>query len=388
MNSQFKNSNLGFVIYAALIAIIAAATFFMLWYMLFGYKVGTYGPDTRLGSVYIGGLREEQIFSRVDEKVDYWYNDDTILFEVKYQNYSYKIDRNVILFNLNTQIYNVEDGVTNEIYVSIQLTDQDTIKSDILGLDYMEDIGSNLDLQRMINDMLDDAALMKSYSCINVEDYLIDNTLSEEIISSVEFVLPQGLSFDDLSSKVNEIYKDGKILIPEKKVFDVLTIFGEDLIDSEMNVMSTPMLKAIQETNFILNEVHYTPAIDFGRYTITNYPFFGNNTSINEKINQSFSFYNPNEYVYYFELVEDDLGTTYLNLVGLPFEYEITIDINKTELDYFEQDTNNVSLIQDGHEGRIIEVVRTIKDVYGNETESLIVYEFYPPVKEINYIIN
>ena len=99
MNSQFKNSNLGFIIYAALIGIIAAATFFMIWYMLIGYKIGTYQPDTRLGSVYIGGLRENEIFERINNKVDDWYEDEYVLFEIKYQDYLDVVEKHYNLFN-------------------------------------------------------------------------------------------------------------------------------------------------------------------------------------------------------------------------------------------------------------------------------------------------
>ncbi len=365
MNSQFKNSNLGFVIYASLIAIIVAATFFMLWYMLFGYKVGTYGPDTRLGSVYIGGLREDQVFSRVDDKVDYWYNDDTIVFEIKYQDYSYKIDRNVILFNTSIKAYNIEDGQTNEIYVSIQYTDQERIKSEILALPYMEEVGDNIDLQHMINDLLDDASLMKSYSCINVEDYLVDETIDQKVVSLTTFDLPQGITFEDLNLKVNDVYEDGKILVPGNSLFDVLDTFAASMTDVEMSVLAIAMLDVIHETNFIVNEVHYEPSIDFGRYTVENYPYYGKNTMINENIlaEQSFSFYNPNEYDYYFVIEENSSGNGVLKLIGLPFEYDIDIVKTETKLGFITQETKDVSLLQEGHQGVIVEVVRTMTDV-------------------------
>lgn len=386
MNSQFKNSNLGFVIYAALIAIIAAATFFMLWYMIWGYKVGTYGPDTRLGSVYIGGLREDQVFSRIDEKVDAWYADEHIKFEVNYQDYTYELDRSYILFNLEMSNYTITDGVTNELYVSIQYQDQESIKSDILELPYLQNIKDDVDLQGVINMLLNDAALMKSYSAVDLEDYLDEEGNTETIINSTTFTLPQGVEIEELTDVINELYPDGKILIPEKDVFDVLEVFGDDYSDIHMNVLSTAMLANIQETNFIINEVHYNPTIDFGRYTVEDYPYYGRNTVVNEIIDQSFSFYNPNEYDYYFMITDNNDGTYQLDLVGLAFEYTIDVTVNKTMLDYITQTTKDVELLQDGHEGVIVEVVRTISDVYGNViSEEQIIYEFYPPVKQIDY---
>jgi hypothetical protein len=227
---------------------------------------------------------------------------------------------------------------------------------------------------------------MKSYSCINVEDYLIDSTLDEKEITSVMFNLPQGLTFADLNTSINTVFEDGKILIPEKELFDVIEIFGDSMSDVEMNVLSTSMLKAIQETNFKINEVHYRPFIDFGRYTVDNYPYYGNNTSISEIVKSSFSFYNPNEYVYYFILEQDEAGDAYLKLIGLPFEYGIEISINKTILDYITRETDDVDEIRDGHQGVIVEVFRTITDKNGVSSKSLIVYEFYPPEKQINHV--
>ena len=86
MNSQFKNSKFGFILYTIIIGLIVLSTIFVIWYMTLGYKLGTYAPDTRLGSVYIGGLTEDEIFSRLDEKINYWYSDDmrtVVLFDIE-----------------------------------------------------------------------------------------------------------------------------------------------------------------------------------------------------------------------------------------------------------------------------------------------------------------
>lgn len=387
MNSQFKNSNLGFVIYAALIGIIAAATFFMIWYMIWGYKIGTYAPETRLGSVYIGGLRENEIFGRVDEKVDEWYLDEYVVFEVTYQDYQIPIDRDIILFSLNTDLYSIENGQTNELLVSIQYSDQEVLKNTILEKEYIQDLidgdESNIDLQKLINDLLDDAALMKAYSSLDIEDYIVDQEKAIEVIQSKEVTLPQGLTFVNLDTKIKNVFEDGKILIPEKELFDVVSVFGSELTNVEMNVLSNAMLDLIQETNFLINEVHYNTEID-SRYTLDNYPYYGANTTIDGTNDISFSFYNPNESLYYFELLDVD-GTYELVLKGLPFAYEITIRQEETEIPFIEQTTTKPTLVNEtGRNGMIIEVYRTITDVYGEVvSEELIIYEFYHPIKKI-----
>lgn len=389
MNSQFKNSNLGFIIYAALIGIIAAATFFMIWYMLIGYKIGTYQPDTRLGSVYIGGLRENEIFERINNKVDDWYEDEYVLFEIKYQDYSYELDRSYILFSLNTDLYDIENGQTNELLVSIQYSDQELIKSEILELPYLEDFidgeNVNIDIDQMILDMLDAASLMKAYCSLDVEDYIIDESLVIDTISSLEVTLPQGITYDHMNTLITEVYPDGKILLNEKELFDIIDVFGENMNHIEMNVLSTAMLKNIQPTNFLVNEVHYNTEIDRNRYTLDTYPNFGNNTVISETANYSFSFYNPNESTYYFELIQNEDDSIELVLKGLPFAYDISVEVKETRVGFITQTTTDPSLVnEEGQQGVIVEVLRTITDKYGNVLEEydneLMIYEFYHPV--------
>lgn len=387
MNSQFKNSNLGFVIYAALIGIITAATFFMVWYMIWGYKIGTYEPNTRLGSVYIGGLREEEIFNRVDEKVKEWYLDEYVVFEVTYQDYQIPIDRDVILFALNTELYDIQGGVTNELLVSIQYTDQEILKNSILEKEFIKDLVDgedvNIDLQRLINDLLDDAALMKAYSSLDIEDYIIDQKKATVTLETVEITLPQGLSYSNLDTKIKNVYPDGKILLEEKTLFDIVEVFGSEMTNVEMNVLSNAMLKSIHETNFLINEVNYNTEID-SRYDLDEYPYYGANTVIDSVNGFTFSFYNPNELDYYFELIQEE-GVVKLVLKGIPFAYEITTSEVYTEIPFITQTTNKSSLVnEEGRNGVVYEVYRIIKDYNGEIiSEEKIIYEFYHPIKRI-----
>ena len=387
MNSQFKNSKFGFILYTVIIGLIVLSTIFVIWYMTLGYKLGTYGPDTRLGSVYIGGLTEDEIFSRLDEKINYWYSDDMIVFELRYQDYEYEFDRSLLVFNVETSALDIQDGKTNELLVSIQGADRDAIEAEIAELVFLDNVIDNLNLSEMINDMLVDASLMKSYSCIDVEDYLLDVELSIEEIGSATFLVPQGVDTTVMANKVSSIFEEGKIIIEGNNLFDINVVFGTTMNDAEMTVLSSAMLDLILETNFLIDERHYNPNIDFTLYTIDDYPYFARNSIINQIVNQSFSFYNPNISDYYFMLEVVDESTVDIKLYGLPFENNIKIIILHPELDYITQTTNNASLLQAGYNGVVIEVYRVTTDLYGNVVyDKLILSEFYPPIKEIIYV--
>lgn len=386
MNSQFRNSNFGFILYTAIVTIIVLATGFVIWYMTVGYRVGTYGPDTRLGSVYIGGLTEEEVVPLLDERIEYWYIDDTIVFEVLYQGYSYEIDRDLLLFNLEVSTYNIEDGKTNIMVAYFQEDDRVRIKSEIMALPFLTDIVDNVDVDQIILDILKDAALMKSYSSKNVEDYLVDPELNVQELASADFNIPEGVQFADMVTSIETLFEDGHIIVPSKELFDMVTVFGGTLNDASMTTLASAMLESILETNFIINEVHYEPVIDFSMYTLANYPYFGRNTVINQIVNEDFSFYNPNEFSYYFTIEEVDEFHGVLRLYGVPLEYDVTVTVNKTEIPYITQGSDDVLLLQNGYNGVIIEVVRVITDIYGEEEyNDTILFEFYPPIKEIIY---
>ena len=100
-----------------------------------------------------------------------------------------------------------------------------------------------------------------------------------------------------------------------KALFDIVEQMGADLNDAELTILASAMLSLILETNFTINEVHYEPSIDFAKYTVENFPFYARNTVVNKIVNESFSFYNPNESPYYFtiEKVSDTEGLVKLH---------------------------------------------------------------------------
>ncbi len=384
MNSQFTNSNFGRILYVAIISLIVAATIFVVWYMTTGYKLGTYASDTMLGSVYIGGLSEEEVTPKLEDRVNYWYSDETIVFELSYQGYSYEFDRNLFLFDVEASIYGIQDGLINEFVVYYQGSDREGVEDDILSLEFLEDVADNIEIQQLINDIILDASLMKSFSSKNVEDYLTspEDTIAE--LGSASFTIPEGVEIDNIISDVNTVFADGKILIPANDLFDIVSILGNNMESPEMTVLASAMLSLSLDTNFVINEVHYEPSIDFTRYTIENFPFYARNTHINEVVGESFSFYNPNVSAYYFMIEKIDEFNGELKLYGIPFEYEIEVTIERTEIEYITQSTNDISLLQNGYNGVIVEVERVITDIFGNVVSTeVILFEFYPPKKEI-----
>ncbi len=386
MNSQFKNSKIGTILYVSIISVVVLVTILIFWYMLFGYKAGTYSEDTLLGSVYLGGLHENEVNAKINEKYVDWLNDETINYELTYQGYTYRFDRELFSFNIELSMVRLVGGQANELTVEYQDsgTDrQDTI-TEIESLPYLLGIIDNVDTQRLINDILRDAGLMKTYSSKRVEDYLVDANLSIVDISSITVELPLGFNGNNVLDGITELYGDQYIPVKSKEVYDVIEELSSKLSSSEMTILSRAMLKQLLTTNFSIHEVHYDPIIEFDLYTLESYPHKGSNTYINQVTDSSFSFYNPNnsDYMFKVEFDEDAFELT-VTLSGLDFVDTITAEQDVTFIDYITIVSDEVNPAP-GYDGMIVIVNRTIIDIYGEELyNNDILFEFYRPVVEI-----
>jgi len=352
--------------------------------MVKGYKLGTYSEGTILGSVYLGGIEEEDVETKLIDRIERWLNDESIVFEVTYQGYSYEFDRELFFFDLDTSVFILDDGVANELVVRYQGDERIEIINEIKSLGFLLDTGENYDMEALLNDILVDAGNMKSYSSKDLEDYIVDEALAYVEIDSVVLHIPEGVSIDEMISGINNQYVDGNILINSKELFDIVENLSSELSDAEMTILSGGMLNLILQTNFAINEVHYIPAIDFINYDIDTFPNFGHNASVNQIIGDIFSFYNPNVTEYHFTLEKINGSSATLTLVGIEFVDDIEVIIDKTVIEYITQTTDNDTILQNGYNGAIIEVTRKITDIYGEVTyEKVIIFEFYPPIKAI-----
>ena len=151
MNSQFKNSNLGFYLYALIIVIIAFASIFVVWYMVKGYSLGTYEEDTILGSVYIGGLKEDEVEPIIADRIAIWLNDESIVFELTYQGYSYEFNRELFYFDYSTSMFYLKNGETNKLFAKYQGDERQDIMNDIVNLDFLVGISQRFDFETLLN---------------------------------------------------------------------------------------------------------------------------------------------------------------------------------------------------------------------------------------------
>lgn len=386
MNSQFKNSKIGTLLYIFIISIVVIVTVLIFWFMLFGYKIGTYSEDTILGSVYLGGLQQSEVNAKINDKYVDWLDDETIVYELTYQGYSYEFDRELFSFNIELSMEYLIDGRTNELYVNYQetSTDRQDTMDEISSLPFLQGIIDNVDVESIINDILSDAGKMKTYSLKRVEDYLLVPENSITVLSSDSMVLPDGTSGNDIVNGLIELYGSNVIVASSKELYSVVEELGDVLSEEQMTVLSRLMLSQLLETNFSIHELHYDPLIDFSVYNLENYPFKGSNAVINTTTDKNFSFYNPNNSDYMFTVTYDQPSDTItVTLSGLPFVDDIEVILHETVIEHAVK-SSTLTDPTPGHDGLVVVVQRVITNIDGDVIyDNDIVFEFYQPVVEI-----
>ncbi|MGS0973370.1 MAG: hypothetical protein ACVCEJ_09135 [Candidatus Izemoplasmataceae bacterium] len=381
MNIHFRNSTFGFVIYTSVIVIVVLATVFIFWYMLRGYKTGLYDEDTMLGNVYLGGISEDEVIPKMVDRTNEWIGDETIDFSINYQGYEYVIDREIFAFDFDTSLFYLEEGQENALIVNFQGNSRTELLDELKSAPFLEDIQGYVDFDLLLGHILQDVAAMKTFSQKNIEDYLAEDY--EEVVGSYSIELPATIDAGSIVERLTEINESPKMVIEEKMLLSLLNDYQEVFDDRELGFMGKAMLGATHETNLIVNQVYYNPIIDSDLYLYVSYPYYGINVNIDRFTDRDFQIFNPNETTYSYVFSVDEGNELIVEIVGLPFVNEIDTEIVITEIPFPTITVNDINLIRNGVNGRYVEVVRTLTDVYGEViSETVLFYEFYPPIEE------
>lgn len=387
MASQFKNSNLGYYLYAAIVVIIGAASLFVFWYMVTGFNIGKYDENTIIGSVYIGGLTEEEAEDKVRGRIEDWLEDERVLFEARYQGYSYEFDRELIFFDIDSSLSDINDGSTNPLYVSYSETALAEIFQEFESEPWMEGLEDQFALELLINDILDDASGMKTFSSKQLNDYIIDEDGFRDVLYVGNLEVPDELQGQELDAtvllaKLNTLYPEG-IVIEGKDYFSVLEGFDDTFTRSELSFISSLFLEVIPHMPFTIHEREYFVDQTSDIYDINTYPFFGRNAIVQRTYDIDFSFENNTHCAFY---IEFETAGNFFNITvsGAPMINEISVEREIIYYDYDTRTTNDPNQVRSGTDGVIVMINRTITDIFDTVIEEdLVIYEYYPAIDEV-----
>lgn len=387
MFRQFRNSNIGYYLYSALVLLIGAASIFAFWFMITGFNLGVYSENTFIGSVYIGGLDEREAEQKLRDRINAWYDDEEIIFEAVYHGYTYEFDRNEITFDVEESMDNIRDGRASELIVFFPEDLRPAILDEIRRTPFMNEIEARVadpfDLELLLDDMLASAANMDLFARRRFEDYVYPET--ESVFFGVvntstrtpDASLHPTVDVLALHDKLLEHFEDGSFHINPRSRLSMLETMPESLSRQELSYVSSLLMDLIFATPF---DFKYTqspihPDDEF---------YYGRNVQVRRLADQDFAFENcmDAQFTVTFSVANDAL---LFSLEGAPFLDDITVTSPPEIilLPYGTITVTNPEFVRDGVNGRIVVRTRIINDLSGAlVSEQEIINERYEPVAE------
>lgn len=388
MLRNLMNSNIGYYLYSAIVLILGAGALVFFYFMVTGFNIGVYSENTIIGNVYVGGLTDDEAENKVRNYLIDWLEDDDIVFEVGYQGYYYRFDRELFSFDVSATMNNVRDGSRNNLVVDYSTQARNTVDFELLNEPFMDGLQAQFNIDVMIDDVLEDASQLKTFSRKELNHYIIDEAQLFETLHEVYLPLPPQVSQTELLNKLASNLDESTYHIEAYSMNSVLTDFDQGFSSGELNVIGMLLQSLIIESNMYIQESHYNPQIDFNHYTLDDYPYYGINVRINRTLNYDFVFQNHHMIAYDVEFFAegDMIGA---RLVGPPYlnTIEATTTINR--IDHPVETTTNPGEVQAGVDAVHVSITRQIRDIFGEpitydgEETLEIVFEFYPSITGI-----
>ncbi len=386
MFSRFRNSNIGYYTYTALVLAIGAGSLVFFYFMVTGFNIGVYEANTVIGNVYVGGLTEEEAEQKVRERVSIWLEDDSVTYETGYQGYYYEIDRDLLNFDFDATMANVRNGTRTPLVVSFPPSALNTIDFELNQMHFMEDFTDQFDIEDMIDDILADAAVLRELSRKQLNNYIIDRESFISVVSEGSAPLLPGMDGESLIERIEAAHAEARLPLPSMTALSVLDSFGDEFSSAELDIIGSALLDAIIPTRIGIIERHYNPRINFDHFTVDDYPYFGKNVRVNRPAGFDFVIENECFLDFVLEFHLTPAGDFGVRIKGCPYVDTIEVERIETVIPSETLTTSHPQETQDGHNGRIVRIKREIHASNGEVLDTYeIVFEHYAPVNEIIY---
>jgi len=366
MFSRLLNSNIGYLVYTIFVLAIGAGSLVFFYFMVTGFNIGVYSENTLVGSVYVGGLTESEAEEKVRDSVNRWLDNEDITFEAGYQGYYYTFDRDLITFDISASMDDVRNGRNNELYTSYSPEALDAIDMEITQKDFMEGRHDLFDLDALIDDVLYDASMLSEWSRHEFSNYFVDEDEVTTTLRDVTMPVTHNVDAEELVEKIMDDFEDGRVVLSAGESFSVLDNFGTHYTSAELNIIGSIMQDLLVPTNIQIKERHYNPQIDFTRFTIDNYPYFGRNVRVNRRVEYDFAVENDGTMDYTVQFSADDENTLRARFIGAPYLDEVVVEEER------------IAVPEDG---KIVILTRKVYNIHDELIdEFIVVFEYYPPV--------
>ncbi len=381
MFSSFRNSDLAYYLYTAFVLILGIGSLIFFYFMVTGFNIGVYEANTLVGSVYVGGLSESEAEAKVRDRVEQWFDDDTIVYEIGYQGYYYEIDRDLFSFDISGSIDNIRDGTRNPLLVELSPQAMANIDFELHNEPFMSGLQGIFNFDDVMNEVLNDAGDLQQFSRHQLNHYTIDDAQLVEVINDITIPVQSGTDVDTLLANIEAVHDDLTIPLPAHSIYSVFDLFPQTTASSELNTIGSAILDLIKPTHFDIYERHYNPQIS----DVHNNPYIGRNVRVNRhpNLNYDFRFENPTYLDYELEFYRAGVDTLGLRLNGAPSLDRVEIENEETILHHNEA-PDGATIIEPGQDGKVVFIYRNVYDLDDNRiSRTIIVFEYYEPFDPI-----
>lgn len=379
MFNAFKNSDLAYYLYMAFVIILGIGSLVIFYFMVTGFNIGVYNPNTIVGNVYIGGLNEEEARQKVNSSVTEWFNDEEISYEIGYQGYYLEIDREIFEVDVNASFSNISEGTRNPLSIEISDDDLNVLEDELLNQQFMDGLENTFSFGSVIESVLNDARELKQFSRHQLNQHLVDESFNNQVINHVSVPGYLDTNISTIISNLEAENPDRVFELNSHEIFSVLEQMPQTISSDGLNTIGAGLLDLILPTEIEVHTLNYNMLL---REVETN-PFSGRSVLINRNQNIDFRIENITyiDYeIYFYETDDGDLG---LELRGEPSLNSINLEREEIVLDYQPAPTGS-TVTREGQDGMIILITRNVNDIYGeNKSSTLKVFEYYEPLNPV-----
>ncbi|MED4016347.1 hypothetical protein [Sutcliffiella cohnii] len=334
--------------------------------------------ETMIANQVVANVSKSNAEEQLVEAISDW-KEDGFLY-VEWAGQLNVVSKEDFEFDLPFSINAAQDGTSNTLQVALPLQVVTSAIQTITDDSFIQQV----DVPKLQEHLVDVATSLENGTfTFSLQDYFNESATVETI---EETVIQNGLSFS-VQQELRELFNtDREINVLPMDITSLANwLMSEEIkiSDESASVIASLVNQLIAATNFEIKERHISP-------TLPTYATLGYEARF-EKERMDYKWLNPNnsKYVITLSFVNNMLRA---ELEGTALSTEITVETNRNEtfapkkiVQYSPTvRTGQTTVKEVGEQGKIIELVRTVKDSSGEVLKKeTISADYYPPVHRV-----
>lgn len=337
-----------------------------------------FSEQTLIANEEVSNKSKAEVVEKLEAAKDAWLTDGTIFLE--WSGELRPFDKNHFVFYIPETVDYAQDSTTNSLNVELESS---ILLAEIEALTNSPDIFAALDSERLINDLIEVATMLKGENqTFSIVDYLLDDSLVEK--TSIDSILK--VSDKKVLEEIKEGLSNKEVSLLPGQVFSVhdwLLKENVTLSDEASSIVASMIYQLSASTNFTILERHISSELP--EWAVAGYEARMERGKMDLVIENP----NKNDFTITFSIDSSTvLGT--LNGPALPYVYSIEEENKesyspKTIVQYSASFLNNQKKVkEEGKDGVFVKLQRVAMDSSGAVVETTSFSEdFYAPIHRI-----